>query len=570
MQWRFRAAPVPSLTSVAADEMAKLPAARVKRNVMANLPYEIHRNPTFQAVQIMLDTVAAVARGEKMLTLIGGGTGIGKTHHARQICRKDGIKDVPEERPTSADALVSFFWLYRDCPVGLLDECDHLLRQETTCNIIKVASGDPRVVMHAAKQSVLNEQYLAEGSRRYRGYIPPTRFLLGNNMRPIMLSNKNYQDPSVIAELPIAHWNALVGRGLDPIWIPTDGNDGRDLFEYTYWIATEGKMLRNLQFTWEVSRAAIQFYIEHVHKLVDIHPRRLVMIAQTIRDNPDSDKHMARLNQMLRNSYQRPKLIIPTTWVAMDGGLLLPKHPPRPKRARGTLKPVVAAQKPQPKVADSGGATNKPEPKLFGQASQPVPSATGSELSEPTPAPTPASSTTSQRIDPQSPVESDDGYETLDENGCVEHFGIPYTDPPHLVPQALAVQFVLEERVGTRAISAWIKAGYAKSRNNQTLFNVAAIREAVDDAKAQIAKAEAAGFRIAEPAAYGAANHAEAHKLMLKALGLRHVVDGLKPLVDGGYLRIIAGMRLFQVEKMRALMELGRAAQRPPNPVDPP
>ena len=50
-----------------------------------------------------------------------------------------GIKEVPEERPTTLDALVSFFWLHRDYPVGLLDECDHLLRQETTCNMLKVA-----------------------------------------------------------------------------------------------------------------------------------------------------------------------------------------------------------------------------------------------------------------------------------------------------------------------------------------------------------------------------------------------------------------------------------------------
>ena len=94
----------------------------------------------------------------------------------------------------------------------------------------------------------------------------------------------------MIAELPQEHWNALVGRGIDPIWIPTDGRDGLDLFEYTHHTATEGNMLRSLHFTWEVSRAAMQFYVEKIHTLVDIHPRRLVMIAQTIRDNPDPDK----------------------------------------------------------------------------------------------------------------------------------------------------------------------------------------------------------------------------------------------------------------------------------------
>ena len=154
-----------------------LPAARF-REQDGQSPYDIGANPTYQAVLVMLDAITAVAKGEKMLTLVGGGTGIGKNFHARRICRKAGIKEVPEERPTTIDALVSFFWLNREKPVAVLDECDHLLRHEPTCNLLKVANGDPRVVAHAAKTSMLNEQYLAEGSRRYREYIPPTRFLL--------------------------------------------------------------------------------------------------------------------------------------------------------------------------------------------------------------------------------------------------------------------------------------------------------------------------------------------------------------------------------------------------------
>jgi hypothetical protein len=137
------------------------------------------------------------------------------------------------------------------------------------------------------------------------------------------------------------------------------------------------------------------------------------------------------------------------------------------------------------------------------------------------------------------------------------------------------VQFVLEEAIGSRDLSAWIKAGYTKNVDNQTLFNTARIRVVVDNAKAEVAKANEEGFKITEPSEYDVSNHGEAHDLMLKALGLPHVVDGLKPLVDGGYLRVIGGMRLYQVEKMRALMEKGRAAQKPPNlvphdPIDPP
>jgi hypothetical protein len=559
-----------------------------------NLPYNIHCNPTYQGVRVMLDTITAVAKGERMLALIGGGTGIGKTFHARRICRKAGINEVPEERPTTLDALISFLWLHRNCPVGLLDECDHLLRQEMTCNLLKLANGDPRVVAHASQRSVLNEQYLADGSRRYREYIPPTRFPLHDKVRAIMLSNRNYQDPRVIAELPQEHWNALVGRGTDPIWIPTDGNDGRDLFEYTHWTATEGNMLRSLQFNWEVSRTAVEFYVEHIHELVDIHPRRLVMIAETIRDNPDPDERMARLYQMLRNTDQRPNLKLPQTWVAMDGGLLLPKHPMSPNRVRGTRRLMVATRKPGARFLDRIDFPPEPPPVV----SRPVPSATDSEPSEPTPAvdpSEPAPSDTPERIDrrdargvaadpepdhqPQaqpttsrpvgmpSPIDTSDGWEELEKNECVGHFGIPYTAPPHLVPRVLAVRSVLEEKIGTRDIGAWIKAGYTKSLNNRKLFNIAKIREVVDDAKARFTQAEADGFKIAEPTEYGAKNHKEAHELMLKAFGMQRVVDGLKPMVEGGYLRVVGGMRLYQVEKMLALMEKGRAAQKPPNPV---
>ena len=134
---------------------------------------------------------------------------------------------------------------------------------------------------------------------------------------------------------------------------------------------------------------------------------------------------------------------------------------------------------------------------------------------------------------------------------------------------------MVEERIGSGDIGAWIKSGYAQNLNGKTLLNVAKIREMVDDARAQLAQAQADGFAIAEPSEYGAENHSEAHALMLTAFGLQRVVDGLKPLVDGGYLRIIGGMRLYQLAKMRALMEKGRAAQTPPdlvppNPIGPP
>ena len=55
----------------------------------------------------------------------------------------------------------------------LLDEVDNLLRHEETLNMLKVSQGDPRVVSHGSQQSIRNEQYKAEGSRRYRDTSHP-------------------------------------------------------------------------------------------------------------------------------------------------------------------------------------------------------------------------------------------------------------------------------------------------------------------------------------------------------------------------------------------------------------
>ena len=52
----------------------------------------------------------------------------------------------------------------------------------------------------------------------------------------------------VLDTLPRGHFDALVGRGADPIWIPGEElDDGIHLFHFTHWLATEGEMLRSSQ-----------------------------------------------------------------------------------------------------------------------------------------------------------------------------------------------------------------------------------------------------------------------------------------------------------------------------------
>ena len=131
----------------------------------------------------------------------------------------------------------------------------------------------------------------------------------------IWLSNLNYTDPGIVAGLPI-HFHAMVSKGLDPYWISNDAeHDGHDLFLYVHWLATERNSLGGEGYSYAVARQAVQFYVKNVHRLIDIPPRRLSLIAKMIADNPDPAERKERLEGMLRPTDQRPRLNFRRTWV---------------------------------------------------------------------------------------------------------------------------------------------------------------------------------------------------------------------------------------------------------------
>jgi hypothetical protein len=109
-------------------------------------------------------------------------------------------------------------------------------------------------------------------------------------------------------------------------------------------LATECNALGGEGISYEVARRAVQFYVQNVHRLIDIPPRRLSLIAKTIRDNTTQDGRDERLNQMLRPSDQRPKLILPEPWLQVL--LWSPTPPTRPQQS--PEPPVAAEQAEQP------------------------------------------------------------------------------------------------------------------------------------------------------------------------------------------------------------------------------
>ncbi len=92
-------------------------------------------------------------------------------------------------------------------------------------------------------------------------------------------------------------------------------------------MATEENLLRSMGFPYEVSRKAVNFYVTHANRLVDLCPRRLELIAKAFAADQPPAALEAELNSMAPTII-RPKLRLPASWVTVpDGVLLWPEQP---------------------------------------------------------------------------------------------------------------------------------------------------------------------------------------------------------------------------------------------------
>ena len=329
---------------------------------MGALPYDINTNLPFIGMRSARLAFEDVAAGRRIMCLVCGMTGVGKTLEARRALRKAGVPFHEFGVTPSERDLVKLMWFItcgiityrgRRILVVIADDQDGLARRETILNHLKGMFGsDRRRVTFPSSEALRNEEYKnsenAKDRAKYRATIAPSGFDI--DIRLIWLSNLDYTDPGIIATLP-SHFHAMVSKGLDPLCIPNDAaHDGRDVFLFTHYLATEKNSLGGAGYSYEVARQAVRFYVENVHQLIDIPPRRLAMIAKVIKDNPDPAGRDERLAQMLRDTDQRPKLILPESWVPV---LLWPTDPPH----RAEAVPIVP-----PAGRDAGTATGNDYP----------------------------------------------------------------------------------------------------------------------------------------------------------------------------------------------------------------
>jgi hypothetical protein len=264
----------------------------------------------------------------------------------------------------------------------LFDDPGRIAGDEAACDILKTAFGMQRTVTFETPEITRNETRRISGHGGYDPFVPPPDFPVPADLRWLWLANTNYADPAVLTRLG-DHFAPLIARGLNPFWIRDDAeHDHRDLFLCVHHLATEENLLRSMGFPYEVSRRAVNFYVTHVNRLVDLCPRRLELIAKAFATDQPPAALEAELNSMAPSILIRPKLRLPASWVSVpDGVLLWPEQPfsktkppvegDPPRRIRRREREYKRLREPNQSKSRPPAANREPPPPVATQSDQP-------------------------------------------------------------------------------------------------------------------------------------------------------------------------------------------------------
>ena len=309
-----------------------------------------------------------VASGRKPMQLIHSPSGFAKTAIAMKRFRAHGIvpprsdglalkpwqRMVLEARPTAAIVLVRklFECVQRNAAALLLDDPGRLAHDEDSLDVLKTGFGAQRTVMLETPQIVQNELWRLAGHASYNALIPPPRFST-RDLRFLWLSNTDFTDPK-LRKMIAEHFDPLVARGLNPFRITDDAeHDNQAVFEWVLWLVTVKNLLRNLGFSYNDSRSAVNFYISNAHRLYDLSPRRMELLASLFRENLPQQTLEIELDSHLSKTDLRPKLKVRSSgllWPATPfntGRLEEPEGPPKHKQ-RPQKVPVTEPPQPTP------------------------------------------------------------------------------------------------------------------------------------------------------------------------------------------------------------------------------
>lgn len=245
--------------------------------------------------------VRSVVQGHYPGIVLCGAPGIGKTFTVRKILEEQGLKEGTQFIGLSISSdkkFHQFLSAYRHIPVSIIDDSEGFGRRREVLNAAKGAFGSDHKVYH---------DYLDDFPN------PITDIQL----RPIWCTNVDYTNLKTRrADLQV-HWEALISRGIHPIYIDT--SDQFDLFKYIVRIAclaneqphTTGNMWGGkLRLKKETAEEVIRFFIDQRNYFKDLSPRTMAEIIKHYKatEHQDRNNRVPLLRGELNNSPRNPPI----------------------------------------------------------------------------------------------------------------------------------------------------------------------------------------------------------------------------------------------------------------------
>jgi hypothetical protein len=273
----------------------------------------ILKNPTYRAMRRAEELVELCACGNRMMIMLCSDPGMGKTEIVAQVLRRNHV-DHHNLSPGTTASFVDALWVHRNSLLWI-DDCEALAHDLVALSIGKSFWGASAIcISPSSKRIDLNElRRIGEAKGEYDPTIAPPEFRRGPNHALVWCTNHNYSDPTKLPKRIATDFAALISKGLDPLWIPSDP---QHCFDYTIWMVLNGMLRRHPLvgqqgsggFSLEIAQASLDFFIEKYRWLPEVTPRIVTKLATARRTDPHWQDEWER---MASGGYKRGPLELP-------------------------------------------------------------------------------------------------------------------------------------------------------------------------------------------------------------------------------------------------------------------